>query len=498
MNAPIPIQYVPEAPQPLVREIPEGMAYPVDALGALAPIVKAVQDRTQAPVAIAAQSALACASLAVQGFADVETLVGQSPCSLYCLTIAASGERKSACDKFVMGAVREFEADRVDDYRIALARHDKEQKLWNKKQERLLKEAAGKGPKAAEALADLDAMNPSPVPPVLPFLIATEPTFPGLVKLFGKGRPALGLFTDEGGAFVGGHAMNSDNKLATVAGLSGFWDGTPINRTRVEDGVSTLCGRRLASHLMIQPIAARPMLADPVISQQGFLARFLIVEPVSAIGTRLQRGHSPGSDVAISAFKAKLRTVLEAELPLRDGHRNELQPGLLSLTADAREILTQYYENTEKEQATGGSLAHVRAYASKSAEQAARIAGVLALWENQNAQSIDAKTMVDGVKLAQFYLSEASRLADGAMVSLEIERAEMLRKWLLEAWGETNVLLREIMRKGPNALRESPVAKAAIKLLVEHGWLVALPEGTHVRGSARKEAYAIAGGRHVV
>lgn len=498
MNSLDPIQFIAEDPQPLIRETPDGLPYPVDALGALAPIVKAVQDRTQAPVAIAAQSALACASLAVQGFADVETLVSQSPCSLYCLTIAVSGERKSACDKFVMKAVREFEADRVDGYRLAAVQHDTAQKLWNKKQERLLKEAAGKGPKAAEALADLDAMGPPPVPPVLPFLTATEPTFPGLVRLFGKGRPALGLFTDEAGAFVGGHAMNSDNKLATVAGLSGLWDGTPINRTRVEDGVSTLCGRRLASHLMAQPIAARPMLADPVISQQGFLARFLIVEPASAIGTRLQRGHSPDSDVAISAFGAKLRTILEMDLPLREGSRNELQPDLLSLSEGARELLTQYYENTESEQAAGGSLAHVRAYASKSAEQAARIAGVLTLWENQSAQSIDTRTMAQGVQLAQFYLSEASRLADEAMVSLEIERAEMLRKWLLDTWGEADILPREIMRKGPNSLRESPVTKSTIKLLVQHGWLVALPEGSLIRGSARKEAYRIVRSSHVV
>lgn len=73
----------PEGPQPLVREIAPGAAYPVHALGPLRAAVEAVQGMTQAPIAIPAASALAVASLAVQGFADVETLGGTRPTSLY-------------------------------------------------------------------------------------------------------------------------------------------------------------------------------------------------------------------------------------------------------------------------------------------------------------------------------------------------------------------------------------------------------------------------------
>ena len=65
-----------EGPQPLLRAIPPGAEYPVQSLGPLAAAVWAVQGMTLAPVAIPAQSALAVASLAVQGFADVETLGG--------------------------------------------------------------------------------------------------------------------------------------------------------------------------------------------------------------------------------------------------------------------------------------------------------------------------------------------------------------------------------------------------------------------------------------
>jgi hypothetical protein len=37
------------------------------------------------------------------------------------------------------------------------------------------------------------------------------------------GQPSLGLFSAEGGQFIGGHGMNEDNKLKTAAGLSCAW-----------------------------------------------------------------------------------------------------------------------------------------------------------------------------------------------------------------------------------------------------------------------------------
>lgn len=107
-------------------------------------------------------------------------------------------------------------------------------------------------------------MGPEPKHPRSPKLTSSEPTIEGLFKLFQVGEPSHGLFTDEGGSFLGGHAMNSDNRLKTVAGLSSLWGGNALDRVRSGDGASTLFGRRLAVHIMVQPIAARPLMEDPV------------------------------------------------------------------------------------------------------------------------------------------------------------------------------------------------------------------------------------------
>jgi len=499
MNVEIkPIPFSTEGPQPLLRPIAKGEDYPVAALGPLEAAVRAVQDKTQAPVAIAAQSALSVASLAVQGFADVETLGGNAPTSLFCLTVAASGERKSGCDKLLLAGLREFEQDAHKAYSEALSQYLADKRLWDAKEKRLLTKAAAGGAAGDKAAAELANLPTPPIHPLNPVRTATEPTFEGLVKLFEVASPALGLFTDEGGSFFGGHAMNTDNKLKTMAGLSSLWDGTAINRTRAGDGASTLYGRRLAAHMMVQPVAIRPLLADPVANGQGFLARFLITEPESRIGFREYATATPKSDSDLLAFRAKLISVLSANLPLQDGTRNQLAPARLTLSSEAKRLLQGYYNATERAQRPEGDLAMVQSYASKSAEQAARIAGVLALWADLATTEISASCMANGIELAQYYLGEARRLAGQAVISADIEQAERLRVWLIEKWGKPEVTPADVVQFGPYALRESPKAKASLEILAKHGWLNKLPANHVVEGKARKLAYRVEGGQNVV
>jgi hypothetical protein len=498
MNAPQPIPFKAEGPQPLLREIAPGAAYPVDALGPLHDAVQAVQGMTQAPVPIPAASALAVASLAVQGFADVETLGGNRPVSLFALTIAQSGERKSSCDAPLMAALRAFEKEEARAHLAEMERWRNAQALWKGERDRILAQAKnGKGEKRIAAQADLAALGAEPAAPPSVDRTCSEPTFEGLTRLFATGQPSLGIFSDEGGQFLGGFAMNSDNRQKTLAALNDLWQGNPIRRTRQGEGHTTLYGCRLAVHLMVQIGVARAFMADPMAADTGFLPRFLICEPPSTIGTRLQ-SLTRRNDTAVSGFAERLRDILETEMPMDMGTR-ELQPRILPLSDAARTVLAKFADAIEVAQAPGGDLSSVRGYASKAAEQAARIAGVLTLWRDLAAPDVQPGDMADGITLAQFYLAEASRLANAATVSAEIDRAEALRKWLVTDWAEPNVLVRDVVRLGPNSLRESPKARAALGILEKHGWLVPLEPGTVVRGAARKAAWHIVrGGDDVV
>jgi len=491
MNAqPIPeTPFAAEGPQPLVRDVPPGAPYPVAALGLFRPAVEAVQGMTQAPIAIPAQSALAVASLAVQGFANVETLGGPRPVSLYVLTIAKSGERKSACDAPFLRPIETHEKEQgiiyLAEYEAWARRHS----IWKAQRDGIIAGSRKKSGDATAAEAALRALGPEPKAPALVDRTVSEPTFEGLTKLFAGGQPSLGLFSNEGGQFLGGHAMNSDNRQKTLAALNALWDGQPIKRTRAGDGHHTLHDRRLATNLMVQPTVARAFMADPLAADTGFLARFLISEPPSTIGMRLHANAKENAS-ALASFERRLGDILRTPMPI-DPETHALNPRFLRLSAEARELLVRYADSVERSQCLGGEMANLTSIASKSAEQAARIAGVLTLWRDLDVVEISAADMANAIELARYYLLEALRLSQVANVSAEIDRAEQLRRWLLERWPEPEVLLRDVMNKGPNGLRESPKAKAAIAILEAHGWLGRLDSGTVVRGSMRREAWRV-------
>lgn len=208
-----------------------GAPHPVQALGPPAPAVLTVRGATQAPAAIPAASALAVASLAVQGFADVETLRGLRPLSHSLLTVAASGERKSSCDAPLMAALRTFEKEQARARRDAFRSWQNAHARWKGERDRILQEAKkGKGEKRAAARADLDALGPALAAPPSTDRTCTEPTFQGLTRLFAEGQPSLGIFSDEGGQFPGGHGMNADTRQRTLDAFDDLWQGNPRSR----------------------------------------------------------------------------------------------------------------------------------------------------------------------------------------------------------------------------------------------------------------------------
>lgn len=151
---------------------------------------------------------------------------------------------------------------------------------------------------------------------------------------------------------------------------SSLWGGDALDRVRAGDS-ATLYGRRLVAYLMVQPIAARQLLADPIARGQGFLTRFLITEPPNAIGTRLGQAEGSVAGVGSAAASAHLSEVLNQPLPTKENSPQELEPRFMSLSAEAKKLLVGFYQAIEKEQALGGSFEQLKSFASKSSEQAA-------------------------------------------------------------------------------------------------------------------------------
>jgi hypothetical protein len=390
-----------------------------------------------------------------------------------------------------MAALRDHEKEQANSHREAMQSWTNAHALWKGERDRILRDAVkGKGENRIAAQADLNALGKEPAAPPSADRTVSEPTFEGLTKLFATGQPSLGLFSDEGGQFLGGYAMNSDNRQKTLAALNDLWQGNEIKRTRAGDGHATLYGRRLAVHLMVQPIVAQRFMADPLAADTGFLPRFLICEPQSTIGNRLQ-SQTQRDDAALNVFSTRLQAILDTPLPM-DAETRELSPRTLALSHNARAQLIEFSDATELAQALGGDLSHIRGTASKAAEQAARLAGVLTLWEDLEAAEIQPEIMAQAIELARFYLSEASRLANAEVTSKDVSFAERLRKWIIDDWPHTNILVRDVLREGPNAVRsDGKTVRTALRTLEAHRWLVRHPTGVTIRGMKRKEAWRI-------
>ena len=479
-----------EPPRPLMRELPPADPFPVGALGdVLAPAARAINNRVQAPLAICGQSVLAAATLAVQGHADIELPTGQKrPLTNYYLTIAATGERKTAVDAEALWPVRKRE--RALHERHDMERHEYENSrlAWEKARDTATKNAKPKGDRVA-IKALLDLLGPAPDAPLEPLLICPEPTYEGLCKLFLVGQPSLGIFASEGGQFIGGHGMSDDAKLRTAAGLSAAWDGEAIKRVRA-DGAIVLSGRPLAMHLMAQPDVASALLNDPVLADQGMLSRVLTTAPDAASGTRIWREPSPESNSVMQRYGARLLDILELPLPLDSGTQNTLAPRALPLSGAARRLWIGFYNHIEERVASGRELEPVRGLANKIPEHAARIAAVLTIVHDIRASEVVTWAIESGIELAQHFATEALRLYGASRVNAEVQLALHLLNWLLPR-DNLLVSLPCIYQQGPAAIRDKARATKVTAILEDHGYLVPIPDGAEIEGRWRRDVWRV-------
>ena len=442
-------------PQPLLEANPAPLDYPVAALGdLLAPAVERLAQVLGVPQAMAAQSVLATTALATQGHANVELDGRIYPLSLYLLTVASSGDRKTAVDRWALQPAREWERQQWQAYREKLARY----RANLAKSQILL--ATNEG--------DEDPPIVTEPEPATPRLISSEPTIEALTKSLCFGLPSMGLFSDEGGQFLGSSTMSRDNRLKAVTTLSALWDGSPIDRSRSMPGESLRAyDRRLSLHLMLQPCLAGQLLKDPLLNGQGIFARCLIIWPNSLAGQRLYQPVDLSKDPQLQRYRQRISTLLNR--PWSVGNDGSLEPKALPLRSLARQTWINLHDTIETQLGEFGELANVRASASKAADNVLRIAGVFAVLED--SEMIEVTHIQRASTLMDYYLIEIQRLTEQEPANTLLEESDRLLRWLQEKhWSVFTV--RDLLRNGPRFVRKS--SRHTLTLLVElmeHQWL---------------------------
>jgi hypothetical protein len=391
-------------------DIPPKPEYPPSALGpVLGAAAASLAEDVQAPLAMAAHSVLSYASFCAQSICNVQLDGLVVPSSLFLATVAESGDRKSACDKVAGGPLLELQKQRVHDHTLALQAYRDDKAIIESSRKRALASKAGDSDRRSQ----LEQLS-EPEIPRDPQFIVQEPTLEGLQRAFHAGASSQILNNDEGAQFFGGHAMQPEHRAKTIAGLSKFWDGSPIVRTRAARGESvTMFDRRLTVHLQMQPIIAVEVLSDPLMQQQGILARFLIADCDSLAGTRFYRGRDAQVSGPMRRYHQRLIALLEHKPALDAG--NGLQLPAKSLTKKARQCWIEQYNDVERESGPSGKYEPIRAYASKAGENVKRLAAVLSLFESSAepkraaVEAITEDQIARAWRLMHYYLETTLR-----------------------------------------------------------------------------------------
>lgn len=288
-------------PEP--QSLTERGPYPLDALPAvIREAVEEAQRFVKAPIPLVASSALAAVSIAVQAHAGVQRTEGLiGPSSLFLLTIADSGERKSSCDKFFTESIREYEAEKAVLAKPDIASYTAALRAWEAEcsgVEAAIKHAASKNQPTAELksrLADLEEQKPKA--PRIPRLMYGDATPEAQAWGIANIWPSGGVLSSVAGAILGSHAMSAESQMRNLAILNVLRDGTPQSFDRRKEGGSfKVEGARFTVALQVQEPTLRAFFdrSGELARGTGFLARFLVAWPDSTQGSRPFFGTSPG------------------------------------------------------------------------------------------------------------------------------------------------------------------------------------------------------------
>src|SRR4029078_4572488 len=122
---------------------------------------------------------------------------------------------------------------------------------------------------------------------------------------------------------------------------------------------------------------------------------------------RIGRQPTPEHKRAASAYVDQVNRLFRRPMPIKTGTRNELQPRPLPLSPEARQLWIQFADEIERQLGPRGELSQISGFAAKLPEHAARIAGVLAMFENPETPEIEARLLLNAMTISQHYAQAA-------------------------------------------------------------------------------------------
>ena len=425
-------------PEPVLPFTKQSPPFPVESLPPLIrDAVTETLDYTQVPIGLACSTALGVAAASVQHLAKVaRDHQTNGPVSLYILSVLGSGERKSTIFQKMLRGMWERQKELKENWDY-LQTHEDE-----------------------EISSAMEGNSP-------PKILFEDATIQGLAMEMEAGTKSVLLSSSEGGTIFGGIGMRGDALMGALAFLNKAWDAEPQSMTRKQAESTYLDYYRLSCVISTQPDSIKDWLSKNygLAEGMGFLARFLICVPESTIGSRSYK-QAPEETPKLDRFTETCLKKLQQKEDLS-------YPKILNLSSDAYKAWVEYFNLVETEQGKNGKYEYHTSTASKSAEQAARIAGVFTLFTHDDPKVIDLDAMRKGIKIAHWFLDESLKLGGQLSTSRSQNDADKLLEWFkdLENDDSEPLKLGDLLKFGPRPIREKKRRDEAIEILVNLGWI---------------------------
>ena len=434
-------------------EAPPLPSFPVEALpSVLAEWVRATAGATQTPLDLAAGMALASLSTAALGTATVRCAPGwEEELALWIVCVLPSGERKSAVLRSALEAVREFERERVEEARPAVAREDaRREALESRRKDLVRKVGAGKADPSelADVAVRLDAAGEQ----VLPRMLADDATPEALGGLLAR-HGSIGVIAAES-ALLDNLAGRYADGRANLHLACQAYSGEPTRIDRRGRDPEQLERPLLALGLCVQPHVLTRIAAEETMREQGFLARGVFLLPSSNVGARDTDPPPVPSPVAAGYRECVRRVAALRQTDTTDttGHGGSS----VGSVARSHEVTLRFSDDAARRFATMraaheprlapgyGDLAPVATWANRHPGRVARLAGLLHLAEHPPGRAIDAHTFAAAERIGEHLISHALAALAGDAQRQALERGVA---WL-DHQEKPTVTLRDLHR-GP-------------------------------------------------
>jgi len=451
-------------PQPVMPgEMLPPSPFPVDCLPpVMREMVQQVAGNLQVDPVMPALFALSTISAVAANRLDVRRNGSWTEAlSLYTVTVADSGERKSPVARAVFGALSSIE-------RVMRLEHEVKIDFEIDAQVKA-RETAGSNPAAANRIEDeiarLEAAKSKPPRIKLARDITPEALARSLARTGGHGA----ILDDEGMIF--GNLGRYSNGQPNCGLLLAAYDGDEHVTERISRDSDTIDRPTLALGLASQPIVVDDAMKSRILLERGLLARIIFGFPVSQVGKRFEGTAAPYDPNPIIQWSTTLSNI--ASIPLPES-TNSIPS--LALSPEALNLHIKVSDQLEQRIGPNGDLATpgVKEWAHKHAGRILRIAALLHLAAGYGpSDEIGFDAMLAAIRVGDWAI-EHSRRAHAIGVEGETEasvkQCHQVLRWIVRK-RQTSFTGREACRGVQAQWVTAATMADALDQLVELGWL---------------------------